>query len=231
MVYRKAPKSYTRKRYSYTSRAPARAQRMARVRGNLYRPPQQARPQSETGFVDTSAATYNLDLTGSLVLLNTVPQGPGTSARIGKKVHLRSLQCRGYMANLAASSVNDVSFLIVYDKRPTGTLPNITDILNTASSRSFNNDNNSGRFRIMKRHDAILVGATDDAPTLGPNTAESADFYLNLKGLPTVFKSAGTGAIGDIEEGALYLVTVGSNAAGATAAALYAGFRLRFDDF
>ena len=47
---------------------------------------------------------------------------------------------------------------------------------------------------------------------------------------PVVYKAAGTGAIGDIEEGALYLVTVGQVAAGTAAAAMRVAFRLRFLD-
>ena len=45
-----------------------------------------------------------------------------------------------------------------------------------------------------------------------------------------VFKSAGTGAINDIDEGALYIVTVGGNAAGTSAGIANIAFRLRFYD-
>ena len=57
----------------------------------------------------------------------------------------------------------------------------------------------------------------------------SNDFWLSLGNRPVTFKAAGTGAIGDIEEGALYLVTVGNTAAGTAAAALAASFRMRLD--
>lgn len=62
------------------------------------------------------------------------------------------------------------------------------------------------------------------------NTAQSCDFFLSLRGLPGIFKAAGTGAIADIEEGAIYLVTVGMNAAGNTAAQANLAFRTRFYD-
>lgn len=182
----------------------------------------------ETGFVDVAAAAYAFDTTGSIVLLNTVAQGTSVNQRVGKKIMLKSVQCHGQVLNSSTAVTNDICILIVYDKRPVGALPAITDILNTANSSSFNNDANSGRFRILKRWDMVLVGNTT-TPQTG-REAEEADFYLNLRDLPTTFKAAGTGAIGDQEEGSLILVTVGSVAAGTAAAAASLGFRLRFVD-
>lgn len=184
--------------------------------------------QRESGYVDLALASYGLDTTGSVTLLATVAQGAGVTQRVGKKIMLKSLQCRGTMNARTAAVANDIAFMIVYDKRPTGALPTITDILVTANSSAFNNDANSGRFRILKRVDDVLIGNTT-TPATGQEEKD-ASFYLDLKGLPTVFKAAATGAIGDIEEGALYLVTVGDNAAGTSAAYLSAGFRTRFID-
>ena len=58
---------------------------------------------------------------------------------------------------------------------------------------------------------------------------KSCDWWLDLKSTPVVYKAAGTGAIGDIEEGAS-TVTVGQVAAGTAAAAMRVAFRLRFLD-
>lgn len=183
----------------------------------------------DTGYVDVANTAYNFDLTGSIVLLNTIAQGASVNQRVGKKCVLKSIAMRGAAVNNAAALYNDCALLIVYDRRPTGSLPAITDILVSAASVSFNNDTNSGRFSILKRADFMLVGA----PSITTGTemsACSADFFLSLKGLPVVAKAAGTGAIGDIEEGALYLITVGNAAAGTSAATLNAGFRVRFMD-
>lgn len=183
----------------------------------------------ETGYVDLASAGYALDTTGSVTLLATIAQGASTSQRVGKKVVYKSIQGRGYALNGAAAVSNDVAFLIVYDRRPTGSVPLVTDILVSAASTSFNNDANSGRFKILKRVDLMLVGAP--SVTTGTDTAAiSTDFYLPLRNLPLTFKAAGTGAIGDIEEGALYLVTVGSVSAGTAAASLGMSFRIRYLD-
>lgn len=182
----------------------------------------------ESGFVDLATATYAMDTTGSIVLIPTVAQGASVNQRVGKKVMWKSIQCRGSYFNGTTGVANDVAFLIVYDKRPTGVLPLITDILVAANSQAFNNDANSGRFRILKRVDDVLIGNTT-TPTTGQEDKDCS-FFLDLKGLPCVFKAAATGAINDIEEGAIYLVTVGDNAPGTAAAATNLSFRTRFLD-
>jgi len=184
----------------------------------------------ELGFVDLAGAAYPMDATGSVTLLATIPQGASVSQRVGKKVLLKSIQCRGNWSNNSAASNNDVAMLIVYDRRPTGSLPAITDILVSASSIAFNNDANSGRFVILKRLDDTLVGNTAAGANYTEAQYKSVDFWLALKDLPLTFKTAGTGAIGDIEQGALYLVTVGNTAAGTSAATANVAFRTRFLD-
>lgn len=181
----------------------------------------------ETGYVDLATAAYALDTTGSVTLIATVAQGTSVNQRVGKKIMWKSIQGRGYMMANSATVQSDVAYLLVYDKRPTGSVPAITDILVSASSRAFNNDDNSGRFVILKRVDRQLLG-NGTTPATG-REGYSIDFYKKLN-KPACFKSAGTGAIGDIEQGALYLVTVGSAAAGTGAAALNIAFRTRFVD-
>lgn len=188
----------------------------------------------ETGYLDTAVATYALNTTGSITLLNPVPQGTAVTQRVGKKIAMKGLQCRGFMGNDADAIVNDVAYLIVYDKRPTGALPAITDILVAVNSNAMNNDNNSGRFQILKRVDEVLIGNQSVtgavANALTEKAAVDCDWYLDLKGKEVVYKALGTGAIADIEQGALYLVTVGNVAASTADANMVVGFRLRFLD-
>jgi hypothetical protein len=184
----------------------------------------------ETGYVDLALTAYAMDTTGTVTLLNTVGQGASVNQRVGKKIVMKGLQCRGYMNTGTTANVNDVALLIVYDKRPTGALPSITDILVSAHSNAMNNDANSGRFRILKRVDAVLMGNAGSAASYLDSMYKANDWWLDLKNLPVVYKAATTGAINDIEEGALYLVTVGNIAAGTAAANTSSTFRLRFKD-
>lgn len=183
--------------------------------------------QRETGYFDYgSAVNMPFDTTGSIFLAASVTQGSGIQQRVGKRIMWKSLQVRGQIIANAAAVYNDCAMLVVYDKRPTGSLPAITDILQFATAASMNNDDNSGRFVILKRKDFRLVGSSS-TPT--SQSSIGCDFYLKIN-RPAVFKSAGTGAIGDISEGALYVISVGSNAAGTSAAASNLAFRVRFVD-
>lgn len=181
----------------------------------------------ETGYVDLAVANYPMDTTGSVTLLATIAQGTAVTQRVGKKVVIKSIQCRGQAYAGTTATLNDCAYMLVYDKRPTGALPAVTDILVSAASNAFNNDANSGRFRILKRMDFRLVG-NSTTPVVDSASAD-ADFFLVVNQIE-VFKAAGTGAIADIEEGAIYLVTVGNQAAGNTAAILSVAFRTRFID-
>lgn len=184
---------------------------------------------SESGYVDLAYASYPCNTTGSITLIATIAQGTSVNQRVGKKVALKSLQIRGTAINDTTATVNDCAIIIVYDRRPTGSLPAITDVLDTANAGSFNNDANSGRFKILKRMDFVLTG-NSTTPATG-NEAKNLDCFLSLKGLQSVFKAAGTGAINDIEEGALYCITVGTQVPGTADANAGMGFRTRFIDF
>lgn len=183
----------------------------------------------EKNYVDLANATYAMNTTGSITLIATIAQGASVNQRIGKKCVLRSLQARGSMFSNASTILTDGAALIVYDKRPTGSLPAITDILVTADATSMNNDNNASRFSILKRIDSRFAGSS--ANNLTVSSIQNFDWYLNLRGLPMTFNAAGTGAIGDIDEGALYLVTVGSSGAGLNIdASVNVTFRTRFTE-
>lgn len=187
------------------------------------------RSARESGFVDLASATYALNTTGSITLLATIPQGASVNQRIGKKVMLKSIQFRGFATADSTTTVSVGAFMIVYDKRPTGSLPAITDVLDSVAFQSFNNDANSGRFRILARKEIALNGNNTTAGQQTECSEVVASFYMKVN-RPTVFKAAGTGAIADIEEGALYLITLGNIAAGTADANLIGGFRTRFVD-
>lgn len=184
--------------------------------------------QKDPGYVDLAAGSYNLDTTGTITLLNTIAVGASNQQRVGKRIMLKSLQCRGYQITNSAAISTATAYLIVYDKRPCGVLPAITDVLDSATATSMNKDDNSGRFRVLKRVDRLLVGSVGNQ--VGARSGFEENWFLSLKNLPMVFNSVGTGAIGDIDEGALYLITVGNSVAGTLAATGVMGFRTRFLD-
>lgn len=183
----------------------------------------------DPGFVDLALASHAADTTGDIDLVATIPQGSSVNERIGKKVQYKSFQVRGHCINNADATSNDISWMLVYDRRPTGSLPSITDVLVSANQSSFLNDANSGRFKILARKDYALVGNSSNVLNLQENSNMVINEYVKCK-LPVSFKAAGTGAIADYEMGAVYLITVGNTAAGTGAAAVVVGVRTRFVD-
>lgn len=195
-------------------------------------PRQQARvrramPQ-EVNYVDLAAATYGLNTTGSITLLATIAQGATVNQRIGKRAYYKSLLLRGSCYSNANTTIADGGFLVVYDKRPTGALPAITDILTSISPNAFMNDNNTGRFEVIRRFDYVFAG-NSTTPTTGLEV-HNIDEFIKLGKRPITFEALGTGAINDIDMGALYLVTYGSVAAGTGASSLYIAARVRFTE-
>jgi len=177
---------------------------------------------NEKNFVDTDVSFLSSDaVNGNIFLFNTFPQGTSVNQRVGKKIALTGCQFRGTLRNRAVSGdfigSQFIICMIVYDKRPTGALPAVTDIVLAVGggpkSISLNNDTNSGRFSIVRRWTMTLCGSTQvvAGPLLTSNTGMGIDDWVDLKARPTVYKAGGTGAIGDIEEGALYFVTVGDS--------------------
>lgn len=198
-------------------------------RTNAYKKASKASGRKEAGYVDLVASQSECDTTGSVVLVNTVAQGTSVTQRIGKRVEIINFQVKGHVFTNASATATFVQIALVYDKRPVGALPAVTDIFDTATSFAFAKDVGSPRFRILKRWTASLNGGA--AAAVSGMTSTSIDEFVKLKTpLPLVCKSAGTGAIGDIEEGAVYLVVLGGNSAGTTDATSIISVRTRFID-
>lgn len=184
--------------------------------------------QRDAGYVDLAFTGFTANTTGQIGLVATIAQGVSVNQRIGKKAKYKSVQLRGQFYANAAATINDTAVLLIYDRKPQNALPAITDVLVTATPQSFMNDANSDRFRVLRRWDNVLIG-NSTTPATGKE-AVNFDQYVPLNGLPVEFGAAGTGAIGDISTGALYLIVVGNVAAGTGAATCNIGCRTRFVD-
>lgn len=188
-----------------------------------------ARRKPEAGFVDLAYSSHVTDTTGEIFLVATIAQGASHSQRVGKRVLYKSMQIRGsWVSGTSVGSAPHQAMMLIYDKRPHGTLPAITDVLNSATPQSFLNDINSDQYMVLKRWDVVTMGDSD-TPVTGEERKPIND-YIDLKGLPVQYKGLGTGAIGDIEYGGLYLITVGTEAVGTTAGTVLVGCRTRYVD-
>ena len=139
------------------------------------------RHEQESGFVDLAAATYACNSTGSITLIATVAQGTSVNQRVGKKIQWKSMQIRGTVQANATTVSNNSAWLIVYDRRPTGSLPAITDVLSSATAISFTNDANSGRFQILKRWNDTILGNVGTAGQQTDKSSVVVDEFLSLR--------------------------------------------------
>jgi len=87
-----------------------------------------------------------------VVQLNLIPEGIDEQQRIGRKIHLESSALTfawEFPAPAAGEYVVSCRMILVYDNQTNGTLPVITDFLETDSPLSYMNLNNSKRFRVI----------------------------------------------------------------------------------
>lgn len=193
-----------------------------------YQPTLRRATPQEVNYVDLASATYACNTTGSITLIATIAQGASVSQRIGKRAYYKSLLIRGMWTAGSTNTISDGAALVIYDKRPTGALPAITDILTAITTRSFMNDNNTGRFEVIRRFDQCFSG-NSATPSTGEEI-KNVDEYIKLNKRPITFESAGTGAIGDIDSGALYFVTVGNATGPTNDNSLTVTFRTRYTE-
>lgn len=185
----------------------------------------------ELKVIDTSEAVYQCDTTGSITLISGVATGTDYQARVGRVVDLKSIQVRGFVYPAVNTGTIDnlARVMIVHDRNPNGAaLPTIATILDAVLATAFNNLTNRDRYRVLMDK-FIFVGRRQNTATqaFSSNCGTFINKYKKVN-IRSVFGGT-TAAIGSIQEGAIYLVTVGEAAAG-VGSAFQATCRVRFTD-
>lgn len=178
-----------------------------------------------SGFVDYNVY-QNIGNDNTMVhLIATIAQGTTTQERIGRKCKLNSVQFRGYVRSSlnTAAARSQVAIALIYDMRPTGTLPTAAEILETADPIALNNENGFDRFKIIKRWDFAILGnefaPNDGALTDRSNKQMNHFVKLGKRGKRACYgvDAAGVaGSIAGIKEGALYLLVLSDKASAST---------------
>lgn len=206
-------------------RAPPR-NRAPRIKG----PVQPAR-LPELKYVDVAQATYLFDTTGSVTCLNLLAVGDDNTNRDGRQVTIKSVQVRGLIRPVdQLTSETLCRVLLVWDNAVnSGTIATIAQILTAATSCSFPLVDNAQRFTILSDQ-SYPIGAVTDTATQAREGSPTVHCYEYYRKLNLVTQYSGTtAAIGSIQNGALYLVTIGNNAAG-SGGLLQCATRVRFTD-
>lgn len=184
----------------------------------------------ELKLIDTAAAGYVCDTTGTVTLMNGVAQGTDFTNRIGRKYTNTSIQLEGSIQPLdTTTGPTKCRVMVIYDKQPNGSLPAITDVLTASTSNAFMNLNNRDRFIVIHQEN-VTIGGVSNVATQSFAQAPSVYNVSVFKKIKMETINDGTGAgIGDIQSGSIFLLTIGDQAAGA-GGSFVGALRVRFSD-
>jgi hypothetical protein len=162
---------------------------------------------------------------GLIEILNALPFGSGDNQRHTNTTLIYKLQVKlqvevlnSYWGRVCKFNVH---WWIVYDRSPTGSLPNISTIFDcTFASRPVTwtvNRDACHRF-VVKKHWTTAMSCNGIEPdraaqVTGPpanQKVEQTKFFKKL-GVKTEWKNVGTGLIGDVKAGALYIIGMPAN--------------------
>lgn len=176
---------------------------------------------NEYKFFDTTWDESGIAATGLIALdsVNEVAAGTGENQRIGRKITIRSIHVRWDVVLTAGTTANETDDnlrLIVYlDRQCNGATAAVTDILETAAYKSFNNLSNKNRFKILadkftdiNSMSGAYTGSTDNYGKAGKYRS------MHMKcNIPVEFSST-TGAITEIRSNnvGVLLITANANA-------------------
>lgn len=184
-------------------------------------------PQTEVKYVDLAVAGYAADTTGTITPLNLIAQGVDNTQRIGREALMLGVAIRGLCVPTTGTATGPQMFrlALVWDNATDGVLPAITDVFTAATAYAFPNVSNIGRFTIL--HDQLFG--------IGPLTAALADKTTGVVDVTLKINSATrfsgtTAAIASMQDGTLYAITLGVNAAGAAAGSIFYQSRVSYLD-
>jgi hypothetical protein len=178
----------------------------------------------ELKYFDISSTNYEMDTTGSVTLLNPIAEGNDSNNRNGRQVLIKGVQiCGNAFATITTGLQQLGRVILIWDNATNGVLPVITDVLNNAASDAHYNLNNRNRFTILWDHQFQLDVSN---ATYSRGERFSCDVMLNA--IQNYNNTGGT--IANIQSGALVMLTIGLNAAGATAGSSNIATRVLFQE-
>jgi len=174
----------------------------------------------ELKTIDIAAGVFEFSSTGTITLINGIAQGTDFTNRVGRKFNMKSILIRGRISVGATPTGATWRLMLIYDKQTNGEAPVITDIIDAIGMSGVQNLSNRDRFVVIM----------DKAGWVEATTKITMPFK-KYKRCNLEVINGGTGAtVGSIQTGALWLISVGNLAAGATAPVGALTTRVRFKD-
>lgn len=208
-----------------------RAPKRASVKGPIL-----PRAGEELKYVDTvlQSSTQLYDTTGLATPLNLIAVGDDNTTRDGRQVMIKSVQVKGIIDpidGIVAATL--CRTMLVWDNAnnsaSTSSAALIAAVLTSANSGAFPLVDNANRFTILW-DSYFSMPVLDNQATValsGGQTTKTVDYYRRINQVSQY--SGTTAAIGSIQNGALWLITIGDTAAG-NGAVFNGQVRVRFTD-
>lgn len=166
----------------------------------------------EKKYFDGNTIDFTGNATGGQVfptLVAGVTQGTSDNTRVGGKICVTNVNCRGFRNMASFGTVayfgGYLRVILYVDKQTNGNGALITDILQSATINAFRNMNNLDRFIILK--DKMLKVSIDSTNALHTDTSRQY-WKVNAKGKWEIQFSGNTGGIADLRSlniGMLYI--------------------------
>lgn len=192
--------------------------------------------RQELKYVDTDLASgENLyDSTGFAECLNLIAVGDDNTSRDGRQVTIKSVQVKGLIQNFdATTGPSRARTMLVWDNAnnsaSTSAATLIAAVLTSASPYAFPLVDNQNRFTILWDSNEYIGGINTTATQTYAQTPVGCVIDVYKKINQVTQYSGTTAAIGSIQNGALWLITIGNQSAGA-GAVLNGQARVRFTD-
>lgn len=196
---------------------------------------------TERKVIDLNRQIVAIEQTvGSPLLLNGCIAGSQNYQRIGRKIHLKSLQIRGLLLPADDTTQDQqIRMLVVYDKQANGAAPTYGDVIKsqniagTTSSSHMDmvNLDNRDRFEIIRDRTWAIAKRDTTATSAfsGSPTTICVEEFVRLQDRETIYNAGTAGTVGDIQSGSLYFFVI-SNNANASGTNFDIAFRTRFID-
>lgn len=186
----------------------------------------------EMKYEDIYTAPAVTSSTGAIggTLVGIIQQGTGESQRVGRKIVLRKVLCRGAV-NLDGTGLNDASdvvrIMLVKDKQTNGAVAAVTDILEDDQVLSFNKLENKGRFTILKEVivEVNSTAAAYDGTNVVHNIGTKYFSFFHECNIPIEYSGNG-GTVADLTTNNVFLVAISISGA----AYLTTNVRVRYFD-
>lgn len=185
----------------------------------------------EKKLFDLGVGDVAVNTTGAFQLLNGLVRGTGLyGERVGAQITMDSIEIsgkvghNGYMgaANATATQQQVARLIVVRDKQTNGAIFSLTDLLDTATANALYQGDWLGRYEILLDKRWVCPSMTTDAsgnPSLVSQPGGVHAFYFKIPCKRKVhYNNGNAGTVADIDQGSIYMLWVGDNAASVTAA-------------